>query len=255
MPRKPRKFSETDIYHIILRGNDKSDIFYDDQDRYIFLDIIEETKKKFNYEVYAFCLMTNHIHMIIKVKDDFLSKAIQSLELRYSLYFNKKLNRSGHLFENRFFSKQVENLNYFLTVCKYVHRNPEKANIEKTENYKWSSFAEYNGKERIINKNVLLHYFGNSIDEFKKYTLINDDKEQLYDFSEFELIGRLSEEDVGNIIVQKFELKNASDVSLLEKEKRDEILVSLKELKGTSLAQISRITRVTSYYIKKIWGD
>ena len=253
MSKKIREFRETDIYHIILRGNDKSDIFYDSQDRLVFLEKIQETKKKFNYEVYTYSLMDNHVHLIIKVKSDFLSKAIQSLEIRYSAYFNKKFNRCGHLFQNRFFSKKIENLDYFLTVCKYVHRNPEKANMEKTENYKWSSFGEYVGKEKIINKSVLLHYFNDSVEEFKKYTLMNDDKEQLYHFSEFELRDRLSEEEVGNIIAQKFGLENASDVSLLEKEKRDEILIKLKELKGTSMAQIARITKVTPYYVRTIW--
>ena len=253
MPRKPREFSSTNIYHIILRGNDKSDIFYDTQDRYVFLNIIKETKEKFNCEVYSYCLMSNHIHMIIKVKSNFLSKAIQSLGIKYSAYFNKKFNRRGHLFENRFFSKKVENLNYFLTVCKYVHRNPEKANIERTEVYRWSSYKEYIGTEKIIDSKVLLHYFKDDIEEFKRYTLKNDDKEQLYNFSEFELIKRLSEEEVSNIIVQKFNLKRPSDVSILEKERKDEILINLKELQGSSLAQVSRITKVTEYYIRKIW--
>ena len=255
MSKKLRDFSKTDIYHIILRGNDKCDIFYEDQDRYVFLDRVEETKKKFNYQVYAYCLMDNHIHMVIRVKDYFLSKSMQSLEIRYSSYFNKRFNRVGHLFQNRFFSKKVENLNYFLTVCKYIHRNPEKANMEKTENYKWSSYREYVGKEKFINKNVLLHYFGNSIEEFKKFTLINDDKEQIYYYSDFELITKLSEDEVSNIITQKFDLKNASDVSLLKKEKMNEVLKNLKGLQGTSLSQISRVTRITPYYIKKIWEE
>ena len=230
MPRRPRDFSKTDIYHVILRGNDKCDIFYEDQDRYVFLDRVEETKKKFNYEIYTYCLMDNHVHMVIRVKDNFLSKSMQSLEVRYSSYFNKKFNRTGHLFQNRFFSKKVENLNYFLTVCKYIHRNPEKANMEKTENYKWSSYQEYVGKEKIIDKSVLLYYFGDNMEEFEKFTLINDDKEQI-------------------------DLKNASDVSLLEKEKMKEVLKQLKNLQGTSLSQISRVTRITPYYIKKIWEE
>ena len=110
------------------------------------------------------------------------------------------------------------------------------------------------GKERLIDKKMLLHYF-DSIDEFKKYTLENDDREQLYNYSEFELITKLSEDEVSNIIKQKFDLKNASDVSLLGKEQMNYIISSLKDLKGTSLAQIARITKVTPYYIKKIWND
>ena len=254
MPRAARQFSGTDLYHISLRGNDKSDIFYDDQDRYVFLDKMEEIKKKFNFQVNAYCLMDNHFHIGIRIKGEFLSKSIQSLGIRYTSYFNKKYNRSGHLFESRFYSKKIENLNYYLTVCKYIHRNPEKAGMSKTEDYKWSSYKEYIGKERLIDKKMLLYYF-DSIDEFKKYTLENDDREQLYNYSEFELITKLSEDEVSNIIKQKFDLKNASDVSLLGKEQMNYIISSLKDLKGTSLAQIARITKVTPYYIKKIWND
>ena len=88
LAKKQREFSSTDMYHIILRGNDKNDIFYDNQDRKMFLKIMEITKEKFKYSIYSYCLMNNHIHMVIKIKDEFLSKALQSLEIRYSAYFN-----------------------------------------------------------------------------------------------------------------------------------------------------------------------
>ena len=254
LAKKQREFSSTDMYHIILRGNDKNDIFYDNQDRKMFLKIMEITKEKFKYSIYSYCLMNNHIHMVIKIKDEFLSKALQSLEIRYSAYFNKKTNRTGHLFQNRFFSKKIEDLNYFLTVCKYIHRNPEKANIEKTQNYQWSSFLEYIGKEKYIDKDILMYYFDNDIENFKKYTLQNDDKEQLYNLSEFEIKRNLSEEELIEIIKKKFDLKNASDVSIIQEEEKEKILLSLKELKSTSIAQISRVTKVTEYFIKKLWG-
>ena len=257
LAKKQREFSSTDMYHIILRGNDKNDIFYDNQDRKMFFKVMKITKEKFKYNIYSYCLMNNHIHMVIKIKDEFLSKALQSLEIRYSAYFNKKTNRTGHLFQNRFFSKKIEDLNYFLTVCKYIHRNPEKANIEKTQDYQWSSFNEYIGKEKYIDKNILMYYFDNNIENFKKYTLQNDDKEQLYNLSEFEMKNKLSEDELIEIIKKKFDLKNASDVSIISEEERERILFSLKELKelkSTSIAQISRVTKVTEYFIKKLWG-
>ena len=218
-----------------------------------FLNILKETKERFKFEIYSYCLMNNHIHIVFRIKDEFLSKAMQSLEIRYSAYFNKKISRNGHLFQNRFFSKKIENLSYFLTVCKYVHRNPEKAKIDSTENYKWSSFREYIGKEKIINKAVLLHYYEDDIEMFKKYTLDNDDKEQLYNLAEFELKRKLTEEEVARIIVDKFNLKNVGDIGLMDENQGKEIILSLKELKGTSLAQIARVTRCTEYFIKKIW--
>ena len=101
-----------------------------------------------------------------------LSKAMQSLQIRYVRYFNKKYMRIGTLFRDRFRSKKVEDLEYFLEVCRYVHRNPEKAGIELTQNYKWSSYQEYlgQGKRNIIDKKVLLHYYTNNLDEFINYT-------------------------------------------------------------------------------------
>ena len=99
-----------------------------------------------------------------------------------------------------------------------------------------------------------MYYFDNDIENFKKYTLQNDDKEQLYNLSEFEIKRKLSEEKLIEIIKKKFDLKNASDVSIIQEEEKEKILLSLKELKSTSIAQISRVTKVTEYYIKKLWG-
>ncbi len=259
LPRTVREKSVSNVYHIIFRGNDKQDIFYDDQDRLYFLEKIIETKEKFNYEVYAYCLMDNHIHLIIKVKDNILSKAMQSLEVRYVAYFNKRIQRCGHLFENRFYSKRIEFLSYFLNVCRYVHRNPEKANMEKTDNYKWSSFNSYisqiNNYKAIVNTKVLLHYFDNNIEKLKKFTLEYDDKDDLYQLAEFELISKLSEDEICDIIKKKFNLKNASDISLLGENEKSQALKELKNIVGTSQAQISRVTRLTKYYINKIWKD
>ena len=253
MPRKAREYSSTGIYHIVVRGNDRSDLFYEDQDRYVFLDRLMEVKEKYNFEIYSYCLMSNHIHNIIKIKEEFLSKAMQSLEISYSSYIKKKYNRSGYLFENRFFSKRIESLEYFLTACKYIHRNPEKANIEKTEKYKWSSYHEYVGIEKIINKDILLHYYNNNVNEFREDTLLNDDVEILNKLAEYELFCKLPEDELIKIINKKFELNNPSDISLFEKEKKDYILKKLKQISGTSINQLSRVTKITPYYIKKVW--
>ena len=108
MPRMPRKVSCTKVYHVILRGNDKQDIFLDEQDYKKFIKEILNTKEKYEYELYAYCLMTNHVHLIIYDKNDKLSKIIQSLAITYSPYFSKKYEKTGHLFQNRFLSKEVE---------------------------------------------------------------------------------------------------------------------------------------------------
>ena len=90
LSRPLRRLGYSQVYHIILKGIDSQDIFYDNLDRNFFLKQISITKKNFNYLVFAYCLMTNHVHMVIKCKNDLLSKAIQSLVIRYVHYFNKK---------------------------------------------------------------------------------------------------------------------------------------------------------------------
>ena len=240
---------------MIFRGNDKQDIFYDDQDRYVFLDRMQITQDKFKYDIFSYCLMNNHIHMVIKVKDDLLSKSMHNLGIRYSMYFNKKMDRRGHLFENRYLSKKVENLDYFLNVCKYVHRNPENAKIEKTEKYKWSSYQDYiKNTRKIINSKILLHYFNDDLNEFIKYTL-EDNKNNLDKYAEYEIINKISENELIDIIKTKFDVQNASDVSLVNKYEREKIIKKLAYIDGTNINQLARITKISRYEIKKIWKN
>ena len=103
MPRIARMYSELKVYHIIIRGIDKQDIFLDTYDKDKFLKIIDDTKEKYNYEVYAYCLMDNHVHLIIYDKDEMISKIMQSIEIRYVSYFNVKYDRVGHLFHLQLF--------------------------------------------------------------------------------------------------------------------------------------------------------
>ena len=251
MPRIARQFSQSDVYHIIIRGNDKQDIFYDDDDRFLFKDRMKESKEKFKYQIYSYCLMSNHVHLLIRVNKEFLSKVMQSLVMRYSIYFNKKYNRVGHVFQDRYYSKKVEEPKYFLTVCKYIHRNPEKAGIEKTENYYWSSYKEYIFKEKIINKKVIMHYFNNNIKEFQKFMLDNDDIEQICNLSEYELITKLSDQDISEIIYKKYNLPNPSDIILLKSCEREKIIKELCQIQGTNINQIARVSRITAYQIKR----
>ena len=116
MTRKIREYSKTNIYHVIIKGIDSQDIFYDDRDKQVFLEKLIETKRNIDYKIYAYCLMSNHIHMVIEIEDEFLSKAIQSLNIRYNRYFNKKYMRSGTLFQDRFKSEPVETNEYLKTV-------------------------------------------------------------------------------------------------------------------------------------------
>ncbi len=253
MPRKPRQFSGTQIYHVILRGIDKQIVFCDDEDRYVFLNQILITMKKYMYEVYAYCLMNNHVHLVLKIQDVFLSKAIQSLEIRYSKFYNEKYERSGHFFENRFKSKVVDNEKYFLDVCRYVHRNPEKARISLTGNYKWSSFHEYVEEEKIINKRVLLNYY-NTIQEFVRFTLGENERKDNENYAEFELIDKVEDSMLIDIIMKILDIDSIEEISRQNIKIQKELINNIKNISGTNINQLSRVTKVSRGIIKSIYN-
>lgn len=133
MARAPRKKSYTKVYHMIIRGINKQDIFLDKQDFLKFIKEVERTKEKYQYEIYAYALMNDHVHFVIYDKNENVSIAIQSLNVSYSSYFNKKYERTGHLFENRFKSKTVDSSEYLKSVVRYIHKNPENAGLKPYE--------------------------------------------------------------------------------------------------------------------------
>ena len=259
MSRPLRRLGRSQVYHIILKGIDNQDIFYDNLDRKFFLKQISITKKDFNYLVYAYCLMTNHVHMVIKCKNDLLSKAIQSLVIRYVHYFNKKYSRKGSLVQDRFKSKNVETPKYFLEVCRYVHRNPEKAGIALTQNYEWSSYREYLGQEKIIDKQHLLYYFNNNLNKFVDYTTKTIGIDSIEDFVEYELINKLTDEQLATIIMKKFDISDISQIGVFFKyrDRNDlkEDLEKIKTIPGTNKTQVARVIRIGRKVIQNLWNS
>lgn len=254
---KFRKMGNSKIYHIMIKGIDGQNIFYDDKDRRNFLRKFLENKKEFNYAVYSYCLMTNHVHMVIKCKDEFLSKSMQSLMIRYVRYFNKKYQRTGSLVQSRFKSKCIENQKYFLEVCRYIHRNPEKAGIKRTDKYVWSSYQEYINEAKIIDKDVLLHYYNNNILDFVKYTTQIEDIENYEDYAEYEIVGKLTDDQLKKIILEKFQIQKEEDIATffkeMSKKELEKYIKSMKEIKGTYKTQISRVIRVNRRIVSNIW--
>ena len=258
MPRPPRPYSNSKVYHIILKGIDDQDIFYDNRDREFFLKQISITKSEFKYILYSYCLMSNHVHMVIKCEDVFLSKCIQSLLIRYVYYFNKKYKRKGPLVQNRFKSKNVENLQYFIDVCRYVHRNPEKAGIELTQNYKWSSYQEYIGKKRFIDKEALLHYYDNDVNKFIEDTIKNINEKNIEAYIEYEMIGKLNDGQLIEVIMNRLKIQNIEDVPRFFKnrsgEELERCIQEIKNIQGINKNQVARVTRLGRSKVDKIWN-
>ncbi len=132
------------LYHVLSRGNGRQDIFLTDDDRVLFIELIQELSERFNIEVYAYVLMGNHYHLLLKTLDANLSKGMQWFGTAYTRKFNLLNKRNGHLFQGRFKSIIVENEAYLLRLSCYIHRNPLKAGIvERLSDYKWSSYHWY----------------------------------------------------------------------------------------------------------------
>jgi putative transposase len=132
------------LYHVLSRGNGGQDIFHCDDDRHHFLDLLSELSERFNLEIYAYVLMGNHYHLLLKTKDANLSKAMQWFGTTYTRKFNLRNQTSGHLFQGRFKSIIVENDAYLLRLSYYIHRNPLRARIvERLADYPWSSYLNY----------------------------------------------------------------------------------------------------------------
>lgn len=150
MPRQARKRSRTGVYHVIFRGINKQRIFEEDQDYQKFLYALQDQKEKSGYEVYAYCLMSNHIHLLLREGREALGTSFRRIASKYVQWYNQKYDRVGHLFQDRFKSEVVEDNRYFLGVLRYIHQNPVKAGMVKTlEAYPWSSYQEYFQRPRF----------------------------------------------------------------------------------------------------------
>lgn len=254
MPRQGRKNSKTKVYHVILRGIDKQDIFFCEEDYYKFLDILKETKEKYQYDIYSYCLMSNHIHIVVYDKNDKLSKIMQKIGISYSFYVNRKYNRIGHLFQNRFLSKNIEDREYLKMVCRYIHQNPLKAGIARTEDYKWSSYNEYIKKQTIINPRMLLLIFSKDKKEAKRefQKFHNIQSNNIADFIEYEMKEKITDEQALKYICELVGVKNIHEILELDIEKRNQIIVKIKKVTKITNSQISRVLGLNRKVIERV---
>ena len=133
----------TGFYHVCARGTGKQLIFEGDEDRGEFLELMRECCREAGVTVIAWCLMGNHVHLVLADYEDAMSAAMQRLLLTYARRFNKRTGRTGHLFQNRFDRRSLDTDRYLVAAIRYVHANPQEAGIALIERYPWSSFAEY----------------------------------------------------------------------------------------------------------------
>jgi putative transposase len=171
MARKPRIHYPGALYHVILRGNARHDIFFDDGDRCRFYLLMQEGIERYRHRIHAFCLMTNHLHLLIQVADVPLSRIMQNLSFRYTRWSNWRKGKSGHLFQGRYKAVLVNADQYLFELVRYLHLNPVRSGMAKDPlEFPWSSHRAYCGKENIpwLSTDLTLSAFGKRRDTARR---------------------------------------------------------------------------------------
>lgn len=170
MARPPRIEFPGAFYHIIVRGNQRQDIFLDDQDRSEYLTRIQRYRKERGFILYAYVLMTNHVHLLIETPLTPISRIMQLISLTYTQYFNRKYNKVGHLFQGRYKSLLCDRDEYLLSLVRYIHLNPVRADVVKGPGeYGWSSHNDYlRGKSDIVQPDRVLRLFSERVSRARK---------------------------------------------------------------------------------------
>lgn len=256
MVRQARERCESCIYHIVLRGINRQDIFFDDDDYRRFLITLEKKKSKKQFVVYGYCLMSNHVHLLIREGNDGISRIMSRIGTSYAWWYNRKYDRSGHVFQGRFRSECVRDDTYLLTVVRYIHNNPVKAKIVSIpEEYRWSSIREYYGGCK--------HPAGLTETEFVLAVISKNRTEAIKEFREFmklknediclddQIKLRKTDEEVKAEIESMMNGEPIGSMLGLGKEKRQEILKKIKKSKGVTQRQIARITGINPNIVFK----
>ena len=247
MPRQARRQSESGIYHVMLRGINQQQIFEDTEDCNKFIQILHECKAVSEFKLFAYCLMNNHIHLLIKPEKEPIEQVFKRIGARYVYWFNVKYQRVGHLFQDRFKSEPVEDDAYFLMVLRYIHQNPTKAGICKNiEDYKYSSYQEYITKPWLVDTNFVFDMISKK--EFIRYNNeANFDK--CLEVEDTPKI-RVTDEQAKRIIKTVSKCENSTEFQSLDSKLRDEYIAILKQ-NGLSIRQISRLTGISFGVVRK----
>lgn len=238
MSRHARTISESGIYHILFRGVNQQNIFEEAPDFEKLKETIATVKQDLQFEIYAYCFMNNHAHIVLKEKNiGDISLIMKRILTKYARWYNIKYGRSGALIANRYKSVPVEIDEYFLNLIRYVHQNPIKAGIvDKIGNYPYSSYIEYINKSNLTDTDFLLQMI--NLNEFVEY-------HKEIEIMKFHVTDskRKTDEDVLRFLKKNYNIDNPKCISKLSKFDRNKILAELK--KEFSVRHIQRITGIS----------
>lgn len=257
MARQQRIISGTGIYHIMLRGNEKKNIFADEQDKHRFLEDVTIKQSHIGFFLYAYCLMDNHVHLLLNTNGNDLSIIMKGIGVRYAYYYNAKHQRVGHVFQDRFKSEPVEDERYLQAVIRYIHNNPVKAGIViKAEEYPWSSYGSYINpqNDKLVDTEFVLKLFSNNrntaIEEFKRFSNETDNT-LCMDFLDDNEIQTLEEGQayLENYLREKWGGRTLDDVLTVN---RKEVIADIRSHTKLSIRAIAELLGVNRNVVERV---
>ena len=266
MPRQSRKESGTGIYHVMLRGINHQSIFNDEEDYYHFIATLDRVRFRYDDEgapcgsnctYYAYCLMSNHVHLLIRERGESIGETIKRIASSYVFYYNHKYARDGHLFRDRFKSEPVNDMAYFATLLRYIHQNPVKANlVERVGDYSYSSWGEFDGSVEPVFQICDIETVLKRIPFAELKEWIDEPLDPLEDDVpcleiEDPSRGRPSDDQVMLLIKEHTGVTNSSAFQQLEDGIKRDMLKFLKS-KGASFRQLERLTGVSRGIIQSL---
>ena len=251
MSRPPRVLSSTGLYHVIFRGINHLNIFEENEDYKKMLEIFVKLKEQENIEIYAYCLMANHVHIFLKAKEiGDIKKVMHKLLTTYVVWLNRKYQRSGSLIGNRYKSEPIEDEKYYFALVRYIHQNPVRAGICKSSSeYHWSSYNDYlSGKQSITNTGLTLDMLSESRKEAIKYF---KELHQIDDKIDFNITDtkKLTVAQV-NRKIEKIIGMEPESISQMSRPERNQAIMKLRTA-GLIIGQLERATGISRGIITK----
>ncbi|MBQ6521082.1 MAG: transposase [Anaerolineaceae bacterium] len=239
-----RQISDSGYYHLILRGNSKQVLFEGPADYSQFLHNLKQYSSEHKIIINAYCLMENHVHLLVCDKEQNVSQFMKRLAGNYALWFNRKYQRSGHLFENRYTSVAITSDWRLCTVFRYILNNPRKAGICAAADYPWSSYTKYGNPNSFVDTKILVELLGS----FEEYNAFLNEK---YEDEDFIITASAKKDQEAKSIIK--EIMNADSGTALQSydsKTRNEIIKKLRQ-QGLSVRQIERLTGISRGIIQR----
>lgn len=236
--RGPREKSESGFYHVVMRGSGRQILFEGDAARRHFLDLLSRDLEKSEVRLLAWCLMDNHIHLLVLDEGNDLSRLLHGLQTTYALYFNHTTGHVGHVFQGRFSSVAIHSDEQLLQAVRYIHDNPVKAGLGSREEYPWSSYCEYAvGPARYVTPDLILDMVGGR-ESFEEFSRAGGSDGYAFRFG-----SRYTDEDA--LVVARRSLAPVAPHALkaMAPSARNPLLQRLRDV-GLTISQIERVTGI-----------